>query len=126
MIKKSVFTIGALALCINSILSPLTANAALPMTVNSQSLPSLAPMLELVTPAVVSIAVEGKHVSKQRLPKNFHYFFGPNFPLEQVKERPFKGLGSGVIIDAKKGYIITNHHVIDDADTITVQLSGWS
>ncbi|GAD28561.1 serine endoprotease DegP (Protease Do), periplasmic [Photobacterium leiognathi lrivu.4.1] len=123
MIKKSVFTIGALALCVSSILSPLTANAALPTTVNNQLLPSLAPMLEHVTPAVVSIAVEGKHVSKQRLPDNFHYFFGPNSPLEQIQERPFKSLGSGVIIDAKKGYIITNHHVIDDANTITVQLS---
>ncbi len=99
MIKKSLL----LALYISSNFSPLTANAALPMTVKSQSLPSLAPMLERVAPAVVSIVVEGKYVSKQLLPKDFHYFFGPNFPLEQVKERPFKGLGSGVIIDSKKG-----------------------
>ncbi len=81
-------------------------------------------MLEQVTPpAVVSIAVEGKQVSRQRLPENFRFFFGPpEFPEEQLRERPFRGLGSGVIIDADKGYIVTNHHVINGADKIMVQL----
>ncbi|WP_173424721.1 trypsin-like peptidase domain-containing protein, partial [Photobacterium sanctipauli] len=78
--------------------------------------------LEQVTPAVVSIAVEGKQVSKQRLPDSFRFFFGPDFPEEQVRERPFRGLGSGVIVDADKGYIVTNHHVIGGADKIMVQL----
>ncbi|MFA0520369.1 trypsin-like peptidase domain-containing protein, partial [Vibrio sp. 10N.222.55.E8] len=46
------------------------------------------------------------------------FFFGP----EQTQERPFRGLGSGVIIDAKKGYIVTNYHVINGADDIKVKL----
>lgn len=79
-------------------------------------------MLEHVTPAVVSIAIEGKQISKQRLPEAYQFFFGPNFPSEQVQERPFRGLGSGVIIDADKGYIVTNQHVINNADKIMVQL----
>ena len=51
----------------------------------------------------------------------FRYFFGA--PQEQVQERPFRGLGSGVIIDADKGYVVTNNHVVDNADEITVKLT---
>ncbi|MCG2836577.1 Do family serine endopeptidase [Photobacterium sp. WH77] len=120
--KKPLLVMTALALSISAVMSPITASAALPLAVNDQQLPSLAPMLEQVTPAVVSIAVEGKHVAKQRVPEAFRYFFGPDFPSEQVQERPFRGLGSGVIIDADKGYVVTNHHVIDGADKILVQL----
>ncbi|OAN16624.1 serine endoprotease DegQ [Photobacterium jeanii] len=121
--KKPLLVLSALALGISSILTPVTATAALPLTVNNQQMPSLAPMLEQVTPAVVSIAIEGKHVSRQRVPESFRFFFGPDFPTEQVREQPFRGLGSGVVVDAKKGYVVTNHHVIEGADTILVQLS---
>jgi Do/DeqQ family serine protease len=51
----------------------------------------------------------------------FRYFFGA--PQEQVQERPFRGLGSGVIIDSEKGYVVTNNHVVDNADEITVKLT---
>ncbi|MCD9552909.1 Do family serine endopeptidase [Photobacterium carnosum] len=122
MRKKNLFVISALALTVSTLMTPFVANAALPITVNNQSMPSLAPMLEQVMPAVVSIAIEGKQVSKQQLPDAYRFFFGPNFPTEQVQERPFRGLGSGVIIDAKKGYIVTNQHVINNADKITIQL----
>ncbi|ELR66359.1 Outer membrane stress sensor protease DegQ, serine protease [Photobacterium marinum] len=120
--KKTLLVLSAVALGISSVMAPAPATAALPLTVNNQQLPSLAPMLEQVTPAVVSIAVEGKQVSRQHLPETFRFFFGPDFPTEQLQERPFRGLGSGVIIDADKGYIVTNHHVIKGADTIRVQL----
>ncbi len=79
-------------------------------------------MLEKVTPAVVSIAVEGTQVSRQQIPEQFRFFFGPEFPTEQLRERPFRGLGSGVIIDADKGHIVTNYHVINGAEKIRVQL----
>ncbi|EJN6960708.1 Do family serine endopeptidase [Photobacterium damselae] len=121
--RKPLLVLSALALGISSVVTPMTATAALPTAVNNQQVPSLAPMLEQVTPAVVSIAVEGKHVSKQRLPEAYRFFFGPDFPTEQVREQPFRGLGSGVIIDAKKGYVVTNNHVVDGAETIKVQLS---
>lgn len=120
--KKPLLVLSALAFSLSAVITPMTVTAALPQSINNQQLPSLAPMLEQVTPAVVSIAVEGKQVSTQRLPETFRYFFGPDFPEEQVSERPFRGLGSGVIIDADNGYIVTNHHVINGADTITVQL----
>jgi Do/DeqQ family serine protease len=100
----------------------LSANAALPFfSTDKNEVPSLAPMLDKATPAIVSISVEGTQVSRQKVPEMFKHFFGG--PNEQVQERPFKGLGSGVIIDAKKGYVVTNNHVVDNADEITVKLT---
>lgn len=89
---------------------------------DGDDVPTLAPMLEEVTPAVVNISVEGKRVTQQRLPDAFRFFFGPNAPREETREQPFRGLGSGVIIDAEAGYVVTNNHVIDDATDITVTL----
>ncbi|EAQ31085.1 DegQ family serine endoprotease, partial [Idiomarina baltica] len=86
--------------------------------------PTLAPMLEDVTPAVVNISVKGKREVRQRVPDALRFFFGPNAPSERVQERPFRGLGSGVIIDADKGYVVTNNHVIDDASEIVVTLKN--
>jgi len=116
--KKPLLALSVLTLSLSSIIAPIQATAALPLSVDNQQLPSLAPMLEKVTPAVVSIAVEGKQVQRQRIPEQFQFFFGP----EQAQERPFRGLGSGVIIDAKQGHIVTNYHVINNADEIRVKL----
>ena len=100
----------------------LVSSAAIPFFSNDNSqIPSLAPMLDKATPAIVSISVEGTQVSRQRVPEMFKHFFGGT--EEQVQERPFKGLGSGVIIDANKGYVVTNNHVVDNADDITVKLT---
>ncbi|MCL1038599.1 DegQ family serine endoprotease [Shewanella submarina] len=120
--KTKITLLSAAILSTSLSLMPATATAALPMSVEGQQLPSLAPMLERTTPAVVSVAVSGTHVSRQRVPDMFRYFFGPNAPQEQVRERPFRGLGSGVIIDADEGYIVTNNHVIDNADEILIGL----
>lgn len=120
--KKPLLALTVLSLSISSIILPLPASAALPLAVNGEQLPSLAPMLERVTPAVVSIDVEGTHVAKQRIPDQFRFFFGPDFPAEQQQEQPFRGLGSGVIIDAKQGHIVTNYHVIKGAEKIRVKL----
>ncbi|MGO1298430.1 MAG: trypsin-like peptidase domain-containing protein, partial [Vibrio sp.] len=120
--KKPLLALTALSLSLSSIMAPIPASAAIPMTVSGEHVPSLAPMLKKVTPAVVSIAVEGTQVSRQHIPEQFRFFFGPDFPTEQLEKRPFKGLGSGVIINADKGYVVTNYHVIKGADSIKVQL----
>ncbi|URJ23977.1 Do family serine endopeptidase [Blochmannia endosymbiont of Camponotus sp.] len=87
-------------------------------------LPSLAPMLDTVLPAVVSVHVEGIQPARRlTLPKEFKYFFGPDIPGGNFGSRPFEGLGSGVIINANKGYIITNNHVVNGADKIKIQLN---
>ena len=97
-----------------------TALAGIPF-LSKDDMPSLAPMLEQTTPAIVSIAVKGTQPNRQEVPEMFRYFFGT--PNNQQQERPFRGLGSGVIIDAKKGYIVTNNHVVDNADEILVKLT---
>lgn len=104
----------------------LSAQATLPSVVDGQTLPSLAPMIEKVRPAVVSIAVEGKRESSRSsraVPEEFEFFFGPDpFGERQSAPRQFRGEGSGVIINANKGYVVTNNHVIEGADKITVKL----
>ncbi|MGC3835857.1 Do family serine endopeptidase [Moritella viscosa] len=115
-------TLTALALSTAIGLASLPATAAFPPAVAGQTLPSLAPILEQVTPAVVNISVSGTKVSQQRIPEAFRYFFGPEGPGSQQQTQPFQGLGSGVIIDAEQGYILTNNHVIADADKIQVML----
>ncbi|WP_430876134.1 Do family serine endopeptidase [Gilliamella sp. G0441] len=86
---------------------------------NSTEQPSLAPMLETVLPSVVSIKVEGVAQMQNNMPEEFRRFFG--YPDSQ--SRAFTGQGSGVIIDAEKGYVVTNNHVIDNADKITITLN---
>ena len=114
--------LSAVALSLSMALSVVPAQAALPLSINGQDMPSLAPVVEQVTPAVVNILVSGKKVTRQEIPEQFRFFFGPDMPDSQVQEQPFQALGSGVIIDAAKGYVITNHHVIDGADEIKVTL----
>jgi len=98
------------------------ATAALPPAIDGQALPSLAPMLERVTPAVVNIASK-THVAVRNPYFDdpiFRRFFGvPAMPRERVQQ----SLGSGVIVDAAKGYLLTNNHVVEGADDITVTLS---
>ncbi|AMO50505.1 peptidase Do Serine peptidase. MEROPS family S01B [Kosakonia oryzendophytica] len=147
--KKTTLAMSALALSLSLALSPLSATAAetASSATPSQQMPSLAPMLEKVMPSVVSINVEGSTtVNTPRMPRNFQQFFGDNSPFCQDgspfqgspfcqggqggqdgsgggQQQKFMALGSGVIIDAAKGYVVTNNHVVDNANTIKVQLS---
>ncbi|HIA0231819.1 serine endoprotease DegQ [Enterobacter cloacae] len=121
--KKKNQLLSALALSVGlSLSASFPAFAALPSQVPGQTaIPSLAPMLEKVLPAVVSVQVEGTAVQSQRVPEELKKYFGDESPDQQA--HPFEGLGSGVIIDAAKGYILTNNHVISQADKISVQLN---
>ncbi|MFZ1871970.1 MAG: serine endoprotease DegQ [Chania sp.] len=123
--KKKSLILSVLAMSISLTLTSVpAANAVMPVAVQGQPLPSLAPMLEKVLPAVVSVRVEGTQVqNQQQLPEQFKFFFGPNMPSQRQSSRPFEGLGSGVIIDAEKGYVLTNNHVINNADKISIQLN---
>jgi len=120
--KKVSLILNSVLLSSTLALSAFPAYANLPFSVDGQQLPSLAPMLENVTPAVVLISVRGTHEVEQRVPEAFKFFFGNPKQKNQARERPFQGLGSGVIIDAEKGYIVTNNHVIKEADEIQVTL----
>ena len=100
--------------------SLVPATAALPASVAGQPVPSLAPMLEQAMPAVVS--VNTKQVVRVRNPFFDDPFFRRLFP-QVPQERINESLGSGVIIDAAKGLVLTNHHVIDNADDVRVTLA---
>ncbi|VAC57051.1 protease Do [Enterobacter hormaechei] len=121
--KKKNQLLSALALSVGlSLSASFPVSAALPSQVPGQeAIPSLAPMLEKVLPAVVSVQVEGTARQSQRIPEELKKYFGEDAPDQQAQ--PFEGLGSGVIIDAAKGYILTNNHVISQADKISVQLN---
>ena len=77
------------AILASSLSVSIPAQAALPLS--SDGVPTLAPMLEQTTPAVVSISVIGKQKIRQQVPDLFRYFYGPNAPREQVQEQPFRG-----------------------------------
>jgi len=97
------------------------ATAQLPAQAGDAPVPSLAPMLKRVTPGVVNIQIRGTVQEQNPLANDpfFRRFFDvPNTP----RQREFQSAGSGVIVDAKNGYIVTNAHVIENATEITVQL----
>jgi serine protease Do len=146
--KRKNLILSALALSLGLVLNPLSAPAAETASTNQQ-LPSLAPMLERVMPSVVSISVEGSTAVTAQAPQQLQQFFGQNSPLckdgspfqgtplcqgggggggdddsdnAQPARQKFMALGAGVIIDAAKGYVVTNNHVVNDATKIQVQL----
>ena len=96
--------------------------AALPLAVGGEELPSLAPVLERVTPSVVNIYTLTRVRVRSPLMDDpfFRRFFNiPNRPRERVSQ----SLGSGVVVDEKEGFILTNNHVIRGADEISVTLA---
>ncbi len=101
-------------------------SAALPAAVADTPVPSLSPMIKRVSPAVVNIATHG--TIKEKSQSNpflddpfFRRFFDVPPDLGQ-RQRPFQSAGSGVIFDARNGYIVTNAHVVENASEITVTL----
>jgi serine protease Do/serine protease DegQ len=102
-------------------LALLGAHAQIPSgTPTRDGVPTLAPILEKVTPAVVNIAVLQRSPEEQnpllRDPFFRRFFGGPEDSQPQV------AAGSGVIVDAKNGYVITNAHVVKDAERIQITL----
>ena len=96
-----------------------------PLYINEDGLPTLAPLLAEVTPAVVNISVESSRSVEMNPLFNdpfFRRFFDLQPPPQQPQRRQQMSAGSGVIIDAEKGYVLTNHHVVENGDRITVTL----
>ena len=113
--KRFLFVVPAVLL-----LAGVPALAAFPLE-NESGVPSVAPVLKEVTPGVVNIAVRGRvQVNNPLLADPFfrHFFNVPNGPIM----RETQASGSGVIVDAQNGYVLTNNHVIRNADLIEVTL----
>jgi Do/DeqQ family serine protease len=114
------------ALITLAVIAP-AAPAAMPAAVGDTPVPSLSPIVKKVSPAVVNIATRG--TIRDRGPQNpllddpfFRRFFDVPPDSNGPRERPFQSAGSGVIFDAKAGYIVTNAHVVENASEITVTL----
>ncbi len=99
-------------------------SAQLPEKVGDTPVPSLAPIVKKASPAVVNIATRGTLRETRRNPLLEDPFFRRFFDAPDLvpRERQFQSAGSGVIVDARQGYIITNAHVVENADEITVTL----
>jgi serine protease DegQ len=97
------------------------ARAALPPAIDGQALPSLAPMLERITPAVVNVHSQTRVQVRDPFfddPFFRRFFQTPDRPQERIQQ----SLGSGVIVDAARGLLLTNNHVVDGATEISVTL----
>ena len=122
---------GTVAAVLFGTTSPAPVRAEVPPMVLGQTqtssgpLPSLAPMLKNVLPAVVNIAVTSKVEVQNPLMQDpfFKRFFNSPDQQQAPQEQEAQAIGSGVIVDAAKGYVITNNHVIDQADSIKVKLN---
>ena len=109
---------------VSLLLAASSALAQLPFQIGQGDKPTLAPLLREVTPAVVAITVEATRPATVNPLFNdplLERFFG--FQVPQAEPRTQTGAGSGVIVDADSGYILTNHHVVANADRVTVRLS---
>lgn len=102
----------------------MNASAALPVVDSSgQPLPSLAPMLKQVNPAVVNISTFATQEIYNPLLQDpfFRHFF--NVPDQPTTQRRENSAGSGVVVNAQQGIVVTNFHVIKGADEVQVSLN---
>ena len=114
----------AAALLAAGFASATPALAQIPVAIGeSQSVPSLAPLLKGVTPSVVSIAIRRRMTDEEMALMNDPMFQDPRVPPNPHGDRNIYAAGSGVIIDAGEGFIVTGSHVVDGADEILVILS---
>jgi len=102
-----------------ALLLAITCYAGKPITGIAETRPSLAPMLQKIMPTIVNISVRGEVPADSSSPQDKQRRHNGS----KNNSRFFEDLGSGVIIDAENGYIVTNAHVVKDAQSITVTLS---
>ncbi len=113
-------TLTALALGLALAASCALAAPAAAAIPEAAGVPSLAPMLNEVTPGVVNIAVRSRAPEASDNPLFNDPFFRRFFNAPRQRERRVQATGSGVIVDAAQGYVLTNNHVVDKAETIEV------
>src|SRR5262250_624311 len=107
---------GGIALTTGN-LSPVLAGAPIPLA-DGAPVQTLAPVVSRITPGVVGISVRGRVREDNPLLQDplFRRFFN----LQQPVERETQAMGSGVIVDAAQGYVMTNAHVVENANNIEV------
>tara|TARA_R110002167_G_scaffold252094_9_gene458384 strand:+ start:1060 stop:2454 length:1395 start_codon:yes stop_codon:yes gene_type:complete len=115
--------IGLVLFIVGFAFTSVSSASGFPMrSIEGQLQPSLAPVIEKTAPAVVNIATYTVQKRFNPLLQSpfFRHFF--SFPDDVEETRRVQSAGSGVIVDAQKGYVLTNHHVIADSNDIEVKL----
>ena len=114
-------TAAAAVLSVAALVSSAGANGVI--LDENRGVMTMAPVIEKAAPAVVSISVATRRLAGQNNPLPNEPFVRRFFGLpDGLPEREVMGAGSGVIMDAVKGYVITNHHVVGNAERITVTI----
>ena len=116
-------TTKALAFALCAAIVQSTFAALPPIDSSGKAVPSIAPLLKQISPAVVNIATVGTQTVQNPLlndPFFRHFFQLP--PGAETQKRRTQSAGSGVIIDAANGTVLTNYHVVDGANEINVGL----
>lgn len=120
--NKPAVAAALIAVATTTLALPAPSAAGIPLPVLADGTPSLAPMLETVLPGVVNVVATGR-VREQAHPllddPFFRHFF--NAP-RQPRYRETQSIGSGVIIDAERGYVVTNYHVVESGSEYLVRL----
>jgi serine protease Do len=117
MVARRRFSTIAVWLAVMSLSPVSVASATIPDFAGPQA-PSLAPLLREVTPAVVNISVRGR--IKEDNPLYQDPVFRQFFDVPKQLERQVQATGSGVIVDAERGYVLTNNHVVEHASSIQI------
>jgi serine protease Do len=115
--RKTIATAGVV-IAVLCVVSGSDASAGIPQLATCQAAHTLAPLLREVVPAVVNIAVKGRVKEDNPLYKDL--FFRQFFNVPKQLEHEFEAAGSGVIVDADRGYVLTNNHVVENATEIKV------
>ncbi|MBI4886111.1 MAG: Do family serine endopeptidase [Acidobacteria bacterium] len=132
--RQTVMTVGATALALatgfaggRATLASAEARAASTAHVpTADAIPavqtgSYSAIVDRTSPAVVTVRVDGRRATPNAAPDSLREFFGPQVPVVPDPRRQ-RGLGSGVVIRSD-GYVLTNHHVVAEADRIRVDLA---
>lgn len=114
MLTRRVVSAGLLILA----LSASSAAAQVPDLKTGSSIPTLAPVVRRVTPAVVNISVHGR--VREDNPLYRDPFFREFFDIPKQVEKEVNSTGSGVIVDANRGYVLTNNHVVEGASLVQI------
>jgi serine protease Do len=114
MCNQAIFLRAALfALALHAV----PASAQIPALGNNRT-PTLAPLVREVTPAVVNISVKGK--VRQDNPLYRDPFFREFLDMPKQVEREVQATGSGVIVDARRGYVLTANHVVAQVSNVEI------
>jgi serine protease Do len=109
----------ALTILLGAIIPATPVSGQIPNLRTGGTVPTLAPLVREVTPAVVNIAVRGK--IRQDNPLYRDPLFREFFDVPKQLEKEINATGSGVIVDAQKGYVLTNNHVVDQVASVQIK-----